>query len=349
MPAEAQAVALNVTAVDPVAPGYLTAFPCGPWTGVSNAELRHEPGRRQPRRGPTRRPTAPCASWPTPPPTSCSTWSAGGGPTGERFAASTPQRLLDTRGGGAAARSPRVPSLSVPAGEGKLLNVTAVGPVDLRVPHRLPVRAQALGVDAELRRRGRSCPTWRPSPRRQRPGLRVPAAGRPCGDRPAGRLRPLERRPGPRGERARPRTLRRGRPSREPVAPRVHHGEAVDHQRGRDPRRPVGVVGPAHRRVGTRAADTGPCRKAATSRPRPWRSEPSKRDCPPLTPAEPSGRVGVGAAPARAKRTRRERDTPSHRGAAGRQSAGAEVEHRLVPRPRLAGRQRGIGRGLDLT
>ena len=49
------------------------------------------------------------------------------GDSGDRFSASTPQRLLDSRDGGAPPQ-PQGAVLSVPAGEGKLLNVTAVGP-----------------------------------------------------------------------------------------------------------------------------------------------------------------------------------------------------------------------------
>jgi pimeloyl-ACP methyl ester carboxylesterase len=47
------------------------------------------------------------------------------------------------------------------------------------------------------------------------------------------------------------------------------------------------------------SAGTGSWRSASTSRPRPWRSLPSKRDCPPDTPADPSAGSGCGR-PARA-------------------------------------------------
>ena len=126
VPAEAQAVALNVTAVDPVAPGYMTAFPCGPWTGVSTLNF-----------GTSQVVANLAVVRPAADGTVCFMANASThlvldvvgwwGSTGERFAASTPQRLLDTRDGGAPPQ-PQGAVVSVPAGEGKLLNVTAVGP-----------------------------------------------------------------------------------------------------------------------------------------------------------------------------------------------------------------------------
>src|SRR5689334_25383350 len=44
----------------------------------------------------------------------------------------------------------------------------------------------------------------------------------------------------------------------------------------------------------TDAASIGPCRIAATSRPRPWRNEPANVDCPLLTPADPMTGSGSG-------------------------------------------------------
>ena len=126
MPADAQAVVVNVTAVDPFAPGYLTAFPCGPVPGVSS--LNFGTGQVVANLAVVR----PAADG-----TVCFIANASThlvldvvgwwGDSGDRFSASTPQRLLDSRDGGAPPQ-PQGAVLSVPAGEGKLLNVTAVGP-----------------------------------------------------------------------------------------------------------------------------------------------------------------------------------------------------------------------------
>ena len=126
VPADAQAVAVNVTAVDPLAPGYLTAFPCGPVPGVSS--LNFGTGQVVANLAVVR----PAADG-----TVCFVANASThlvldvvgwwGDSGDRFSASTPQRLLDSRDGGAPPQ-PQGAVVSVPAGEGKLLNVTAVGP-----------------------------------------------------------------------------------------------------------------------------------------------------------------------------------------------------------------------------
>ena len=80
-------------------------------------------------------------------------------------------------------------------------------------------------------------------------------------------------------------------------------------------------------------------RPAAAARPRaghdPGGRSPRTRDWPPRTPAEPDCRVGL-AAPGRGHAAPGASGQSSQRGARGRQRSGAEVEHRLVPRPRLA-------------
>jgi hypothetical protein len=126
VPSEARAVAVNVTAVDPVAPGYLTAYPCGPFPGVSTLNF-----------GATQVVANLAVVRPAADGTICVLANVAThlvldvvgwwGDTGDRFEASTPQRLLDTRDGGGAAQ-PQGAVVTVPAGEGKLLNVTAVGP-----------------------------------------------------------------------------------------------------------------------------------------------------------------------------------------------------------------------------
>ena len=76
----------------------------------------------------------------------------------------------------------------------------------------------------------------------------------------------------------------------------VELGEAVGRRGvGGHARRPrCRVVGPAHRRRPGRSTATGPRRSASTRRPRPWRSEPSKRDWPPDTPGRADAGSGSG-------------------------------------------------------
>ena len=99
--------------------------------------------------------------------------------------------------------------------------------------------------------------------------------------------------------------------------------------------------------VSRSARATGPWQRAATSRPRPCRSEPSKRDWPPETPADPV--AGSGSRhPAADHRHPGCSGQASQRRRARTAAQGPDVEHRLVPGPRLAVGHRGVGRTLDL-
>ena len=77
VPAGAQAVLVNVTAVDPTASGYVTVHPCGTAPWVVERQLPGRPDRGQPGRGRARRLGHRSASPPTSRPTSWSTSWAG--------------------------------------------------------------------------------------------------------------------------------------------------------------------------------------------------------------------------------------------------------------------------------
>ena len=104
----------------------------------------------------------------------------------------------------------------------------------------------------------------------------------------------------------------------------------VRRRRARRPHRASVVVGPTG--LTTRRGTPRPAPRSAcvNNRPRPWRKEPSKADCLPLMPAEPSTGSG-GGQPARSHRIVR-RDKVAG-GVAPRAHGRAEVEHRLTPRP----------------
>ena len=95
-----------------------------------------------------------------------------------------------------------------------------------------------------------------------------------------------------------------------------------------------------------RRRSTGPWRSASTSRPRPWRSEPSKRDWRPADAGRADG--GVGPGPARARRTVDATGQPGTSGSRARQT--------VAPRSSIAWFQAqpwpagtsGVGRGLGL-
>ena len=80
------------------------------------------------------------------------------------------------------------------------------------------------------------------------------------------------------------------------------------------------------------------------TRPRAWRSLPSKRDCLPLTPADPTAGSGAGQPCRRHRHIDLDRTLlADRRGAAG---GGAEVHEDLVPRPTLPARHERIRGGL---
>ncbi len=129
VPTEASAVVLNVTAVDPAEPGYLTAYGCGPVPWVSS--LNFVPGHDVANLAlvPLAADGSACLVTNARPHVVVDVvgWL---GATGSRLAVATPRRLVDTRDAGwdpAAADEPgRV--VSVPVDGGRLLNVTAVDP-----------------------------------------------------------------------------------------------------------------------------------------------------------------------------------------------------------------------------
>ena len=129
VPAGAQAVALNLTVVGPAAPGFATAFPCGPVPATSNLNF------------PTARAVANLVVVPLAGDGSVCVQSSVAthvladvvgwfGASGKRFQASSPQRLVDTRSGRGAPLGPVAggTSLAFDLPVPSLLNVTAVGP-----------------------------------------------------------------------------------------------------------------------------------------------------------------------------------------------------------------------------
>ena len=141
---------------------------------------------------------------------------------------------------------------------------------------------------------------------------------------------------------------RRVTPGREPAstgAPRPRHDPVTGGARGRPPvhgapgrrrrdrRRHAGRSGSSGQPQASPQASrgTGPERSASTRRPRPWRSEPSKRDWP-GDPTPSRGRVRARAPALRQAQRRRQRATAARR-RSGRADRGPEVEQRLVPRP----------------
>jgi hypothetical protein len=129
IPDTAKAVALNLTIVGPTGPGFLTAFPCGPvplasnvnfTTGQTVANLAF---------------VAPAADGTVCVQSNVATHlivDAVGwfGANGRQFQASSPRRLVDTRGarGGPQGPLPAGGVVTVPVGAPALLNVTAVQP-----------------------------------------------------------------------------------------------------------------------------------------------------------------------------------------------------------------------------
>ena len=83
------------------------------------------------------------------------------------------------------------------------------------------------------------------------------------------------------------------------------------------------------------ATATGPRHKASASRPRPWRSEPSNRGCPVLTPADPSAGSG-GDSPAAAHAHQDRTGQAGQSGRRRRADGAPQLHHRLVPHPRRA-------------
>jgi len=122
VPATAPAVALNVTAVEPLEAGYVVAFPCGPVPAVSalNFDAGHNVANLTLVALAADGRACFVASAPTQLVVDVVGWF---GSTGDRFSATTPTRLVDTRlsGGLDAGRV-----LTVPASDAMLLNVTAV-------------------------------------------------------------------------------------------------------------------------------------------------------------------------------------------------------------------------------
>ena len=95
----------------------------------------------------------------------------------------------------------------------------------------------------------------------------------------------------------------------------------------------IGIVGPTGRRRPRRRGRAGrPTRSAATSRPRPWRSDPSNRDWPRVVPAEPRAGSGSGR-PLPHQAQSAATGHRSHAGLPAGAHGGAEVEHRPGSRP----------------
>ena len=123
VPAGAEAVALNVTAVGPLGSGYVVAYPCGPVPAVSalNFDAGHNVANLTLVELAADGSACFLASAPAHLVVDVVGWF---GPSGHRFSATTPTRLVDTRVSAAGGGAGRV--VSVPASQVMLLNVTAV-------------------------------------------------------------------------------------------------------------------------------------------------------------------------------------------------------------------------------
>ena len=85
---------------------------------------------------------------------------------------------------------------------------------------------------------------------------------------------------------------------------------------------------------------------SVSTRPRAWRSLPSKRDCLPLTPADPTAGSGAGQPCCRQRHDRPDRALRADRRGAAR--GGTEVHQDLVPRPTFPARDQRVGGGLGV-
>ena len=345
-PADAHGAILNVTATDARAPGFVTVWPaaadgsCDPAARPGHVERergRRRSGRQPGDGAPRRRPGLHLRLQ-------------------RHQRGRRPRRLVRGRQGHAArpdarsgcstpatapaarpARSPPTPpspSISAPARRGAALNVTAVLPRAKGFLTVWPARADGTCAAAD-----------RPLASNLNYGagqvvanLAVTAAnasGRICVYSFA--AHPHRRRP----RRHASVTVRAVRPAH--VASRARRGRS--RRRGRRPPAWPPPARPARRSPGqpmTGARSAGrhraPAAAPSTSRPRPWRSEPSNGDCPPLTWAEPTAGSGVGVPAAAPPAPRRQRAAVARR-RTGPAPLRAEVHDRLVPRPRLARRR----------
>ena len=94
-----------------------------------------------------------------------------------------------------------------------------------------------------------------------------------------------------------------------------------------------------------RMAGSARSTSAARTRPRAWRSLPSKRDCLPLTPADPIG--GIRRRPALPSPTASRLDRTLRADRRRSADGGAEIHQDLVPGPALTARDERVGGGLD--